>query len=46
MNPISEVAVKKKVCVVTKSATQCPKITPISERNEPPKIIPLKAKLL
>ena len=40
INPMSEVAVKKKVSVVNQFATQCPTITPIRERNEPNNTIP------
>jgi len=41
INPIRDVAVRKKVCSVTLSATQCPTITPIRDRNEPMRITPL-----
>ncbi len=39
INPIRDVAVQaSKVCSVTLSATQCPTITPIRDRNEPMRI--------
>ena len=46
INPIREVAVRKKGSEVNQFATQCPTITPINERNEPKSTIPEIAKLL
>ena len=46
IKPMSEVAVRKKVSLVTRFATQCPTMTPIKERKDPSRMIPLKAKLL
>ncbi len=42
MKPIREVAVKKKVSAEKISIIKCPTITPIIERNEPKRIMPLR----
>jgi len=43
IKPIRLVAVRKKVLTVTRSATQCPMITPIMERKLPPRMMELIA---
>ena len=46
INPMSDVAVKKKVPLLNTSITKCPAMTPIMERKLPSKIIPAMEKLL
>ena len=43
INPISDVAVRKKISTVTRFATQCPTITPIIDKKLPASTIPLIA---